>query len=49
MLTDQGITVAEAVYSAIDSGDLVLLVCELLLDYVRENIKQDAYFIEASG
>ena len=38
MLTDKEITMAEAIYLAIDSGDMPVSVCYQLIDKVRQKI-----------
>ena len=38
MLTDKEITMVEAIYLAIDSGDMPVSVCYQLIDKVREKI-----------
>ena len=46
MLTDKEITMAEAIYLAIDSGDMPASVCYQLIDKVRKkNNEQYAYLI----
>ena len=46
MLTDKEITMVEAIYLAIDSGDMPVSVCYQLIDKVRQtNNEQYAYLI----
>ena len=46
MLTDKEITMIEAIYLAIDSGDMPVSVCYQLIDKVRQkNNEQYAYLI----
>ena len=46
MLTDKDITMVEAIYLAIDSGNLPVSVCYQLIDKVRQkNNEQYAYLI----
>ena len=46
MLTDKEITMVEAIYLAIDSGNLPVSVCYQLIDKVRQkNNEQYAYLI----
>ena len=45
MLTDKEITIVEAIYLAIDSGNLPVSVCYQLIDKVRQKNEQYAYLI----